>query len=108
MRGEAPVNPITLRLSARDPSAPAGLARVKRSSSTTDASCVFEYALMLRYPNGRIFVYHKESDRPLSVGYEFDAFGRRWKLERELRPNRNTPDSLRGLKAFACSTVVNL
>ena len=73
--------------------------------SATDGNTVFRYALTLCYPNGRVFNHHEESEQPLTVGHEFDAFGRRWKLERELRPDRLTPEPLRSLQAFSCRPV---
>lgn len=60
---------------------------------------------MLRYPNGRTFNYRQESDRLLNVGHEFDAFGRTWRIERELLPTRLQRASLSSPKAFACDPL---
>lgn len=66
---------------------------------------VFQYALMLRYPNGRTFNLFTESEEPLTLGHEFDAFGRRWKIEREFRPDRVTPNSLPSHQVFSCKQI---
>lgn len=66
---------------------------------------MIEYTLVLRYPKGRTFHLRKQSDSPLKPGHEFDAYGRRWKIEHELRQTRQTPASLAGLRAFACNEI---
>jgi hypothetical protein len=66
---------------------------------------VFQYALILRYPNGRTFTYNQESERPLRVGDEFDAFGRRWQIVGKVPPTRLSPASLPGPEAFACDPL---
>jgi hypothetical protein len=87
------------------PSANTRAAKVESSLSYTDNASVFQYALMLRYPNGRTFNYRQESERRLDVGDEFDAFGRTWRIECELPPTRLNPASLSSPKAFACDPL---
>jgi hypothetical protein len=66
---------------------------------------VFEYELKLRYPNGRIFTYTKEGERPPGVGDEFDAFGRRWRIAGKVAPTRLSAASLAGPETFACEPL---
>ena len=66
---------------------------------------VFQYALKLRYPNGRTFSYQQESEHPLSVGHQFEAFGRGWRIACKVRPTRMSPASLASPEAFACDPV---
>jgi hypothetical protein len=66
---------------------------------------VFQYALKLRYPNGRMFTYNQERERPLSVGDEFDAFGRKWRITGRVAPTRLSPASLASPETFACDSL---
>ena len=73
--------------------------------TTADEASVFQYALKLRYPNGRTFTYNQESEVPLVVGHEFDAFGRRWRIACKVPPTRLSPASLPSPEAFACDPL---
>ena len=64
-----------------------------------------QYSLMLRYPNGRTFRYQEESKYLPNLGHEFNAFGHRWRIEREVVPTRRHPASFYGSKALACHPV---
>ena len=66
---------------------------------------MFQYALKLRYPNGRTFDYHRESDHRLAVGNEFDAFGRTWRIASDVPPARFSPLHLSRPEAFLCHPV---
>ncbi len=66
---------------------------------------VFQHLLKLRYPNGRTFDYYRESDHPVSIGQEFDAFGRTWRIERDVKPSRFTSDLGSAPDAFLCQPV---
>ena len=68
-------------------------------------SLVYQYALKLRYPNGRIFDYHRESELRLGVGNEFDAFGRTWRIECDVPPSRFNPEHPSKPEAFLCHPV---
>ena len=65
---------------------------------------MFQHLLKLRYPNGRTFDYYRETDHPLGVGHEFDAFGRTWRIESDVKPSRF--DAGAGLAdAFLCQPI---
>lgn len=68
---------------------------------------MFQYALKLRYPNGRTFDYHRESDQRLVLGHEFDAFGRTWRIASDVPRSRSNPDSQPRPDAFLCYPVVS-
>jgi len=70
--------------------------------AATDEKPVFQYALKLLYPNGRTFDYLYESERPLKVGHEFDAFGRTWQITGNVPPSRFSPVLVSEPEAFAC------
>jgi hypothetical protein len=73
--------------------------------TAADEASVFQYALKLRYPKGRTFTYNQESEVPLVVGHEFDAFGRRWRIACKVPPTRPSPASLPSREAFACDPL---
>jgi hypothetical protein len=73
--------------------------------TATDNASVFQYALKLRYPNGRMFTYNRESERPLTVGDEFEVFGRRWRIAGKVAPTRHSPASLASPETFACDPL---
>jgi len=52
-----------------------------------------------------MFTYNRESERPLSVGDEFDAFGRRWRIASKVVPTRLSPTSLASPESFACDPL---
>ncbi len=67
---------------------------------------MFEYALKLWYPNGRSFDLLHESERPLKVGEEFDAFGHTWRIAGNVpRSSRFGPVLVSEPEAFACHPV---
>ena len=66
---------------------------------------MFQHLLKLRYPNGRTFDYYRETDQPLGVGHEFDAFGRTWRIESDVKPSRFTADLGSAADAFLCQPV---
>jgi hypothetical protein len=66
---------------------------------------MFQYALKLRYPNGRTFDYHRESDHRLTVGNEFDAFGRTWRIASDVPPPRFSHENPSKPTAFLCRPV---
>ena len=66
---------------------------------------MYQYALKLRYPNGRIFDYHRESELRLGVGNEFDAFGRTWRVACDVHPSRFSSERPSNLEAFLCHPV---
>jgi hypothetical protein len=66
---------------------------------------MFQYALKLRYPNGRTFDYYRESDNRLAVGNEFDAFGRTWRIACDVPPTRFKPEYPSTPEAFLCHPV---
>ena len=66
---------------------------------------MFQHLLKLRYPNGRTFDYYRESDHPVSIGQEFDAFGRTWRVESDVKPSRFTVDLGPVGDAFLCHPV---
>ena len=70
-----------------------------------DERAVFHYALKLRYPNGRTFDYVRESDHPLDIGNEFDAFGRTWRIESDVKPSRFSVQQGALREAFLCHPV---
>lgn len=72
---------------------------------STDESPVFQYALKLRYPNGRIFDYQRESEHRLGVGNEFDAFGRTWRIACDVPLSRLNPVHPTKPKAFLCHPI---
>jgi hypothetical protein len=72
---------------------------------SADESPVFQYALKLRYPNGRIFEYHRESEDRLGVGNEFDAFGRTWRIACDVPPSRFNQVYPANPEAFLCHPV---
>jgi hypothetical protein len=78
---------------------------LEASLASADESSVFEYALRLQYPNGRTFDYHRESERPLGVGNEFDAFGRTWRIACDVPPSRFSSEYPSKLEAFLCHPV---
>ena len=69
-----------------------------------DEHGVFQHLLKLRYPNGRTFDYYRETDQPLGVGHEFDAFGRTWRIESDVKPSRFASE-LASADAFLCQPV---
>jgi hypothetical protein len=73
--------------------------------SEADRRRMFEYALKLWYPNGRSFDLLQESERPLKVGQEFDAFGHTWRIAGNIPPSRFRPDLVSEPQAFACHPV---
>jgi hypothetical protein len=70
-----------------------------------DERLVFEYALKLWYPNGRSFDLLHQSERPLEVGQEFDAFGRTWRIASNAPPSRFGPVRVPEREAFSCHPV---
>ena len=41
------------------------------------------YRLTLRYPNGRAYECVEASESSISIGTEFERFGRRWRIVRQ-------------------------
>lgn len=73
--------------------------------AAADKRSVFEYAMKLCYPNGRSFDLIRESERPLEVGQEFDAFGHTWRIAGKVPPSRFQPILVSEPEAFACHPV---
>jgi hypothetical protein len=66
---------------------------------------VFQYALKLRYPNGRTFDYVHASEGRIDVGHEFDVFGRRWRIAGTTPPSRSSRTFESDTEAFTCDPV---
>jgi hypothetical protein len=72
---------------------------------SADEKEVFQHLLKLRYPNGRTFDYFRESDQPLRIGQEFDAFGRTWRIESDVKPSRFASELGSLPDAFLCQPI---
>lgn len=66
---------------------------------------MYEYALKLWYPNGRSFDLHHESERPLEIGQEFEAFGHTWRIAGNVPPTRFRPVLMSEPQALECHPV---
>lgn len=99
------VNPLYPSPTLQESVDPAIAEALETTPVSADEWSVFQYALKLRYPNGRIFDYLRESEHLLGVGNEFDAFGRTWRVACDALPSRFSSEYPSHVEAFLCHPV---